>query len=477
MSNGTPPEIIVERELDRADGWVALLARVGGQAREMRRPLAPENDGQVEREVERLRPFVHPNLPRLVQTGTHEGRPFLMVEHAAGPTLQGYLDRQGPLPWRQVLDLARPLASALKFAHDRGLLLGEISTRKLAFLADPESGGALPAVRIASFPPPVRKPGDTSVGPRVEVHGLGRVLVTLLTGQDPDLRNPLAGMPPGVPGEVRVLLERMLDFDPANRPADGNTLCRQLDKVRSSLQEPPPSELETKEATAALVSQYVREELENQKRGGPVQRFFNQPWVIVLLFLLCVGTLVWTFWPSSAEGLFARGAALMKSDDPADWAKAFTEFFDPMEAKFPDHAHKADLQEFRQRLTQSDAETAAARRTRQAGPMTEAQWAYQEALRRRQIGDEEGARKMWQALIDAFGGVPSEGPWVRLAKQRLADPRPEEVVQARQALLQPVREARAQIQQLREKGKNEEAAVIERALKTLYPDDKFALPK
>jgi hypothetical protein len=475
MSNGTPQDIVVERELERGDTWVAYLVRVGEQLREMRRPLARENDDQVEREAERLRQFNHPNLPRLIQVGTHEERPVLLTDHAAGPSLQGFLARRGALPWQQVLDLGRPLASALKFAHDRGLLLGEVSTRTLVFGTEPQEGAALPTVRITSFPPPLRKPGDPSVGPRVEVFGLGRVLVTLLAGQDPAVQEPLRSLPAGVPGEVRVLLERMLDPDPANRPADGNTLCRQLDKVRASLAEPALTEQETKQATAELVSQYVREELEAQKAGGPVQRFFNKPWVIIPLFLLCVGTLVWTFWPASPEGLYARGAELMKSDDPADWNRAFTEFFEPMEAKFPDHPHKAELVEFRQRLVQNEAETAAARRARHAGPMSEAQWAYQEALRRRQIGDEEGARARWKALIAVFSDVPGEGPWVRLAKQRLEDEKPEQVARTRD--LKPVIEARNRAQRLREQGKNAEADKIEAGLKALYAEDKAALPK
>ena len=41
--------------------------------------------------------------------------------------------------------------------------------------------------------------------------------------------------------------------------------------------------------------------------------------MLIVLFILCVGTLTWTFWPLSAETLYQRGAVLMASDDPDDW--------------------------------------------------------------------------------------------------------------------------------------------------------------
>src|SRR5436309_3048781 len=76
---------------------------------------------------------------------------------------------------------------------------------------------------------------------------------------------------------------------------------------------------EQAEGPATLMSRLLRKELEEQNHGGPVRRFFNRPVVVAVLFVLCAGALVWTFWPTDLEKLYAEGRALMESDDPEDW--------------------------------------------------------------------------------------------------------------------------------------------------------------
>ena len=40
----------------------------------------------------------------------------------------------------------------------------------------------------------------------------------------------------------------------------------------------------------------------------------------------------------------------MRSDDPADWSVAFRDYLDPLEAQYPEHPHKTQVAEFRNRL-------------------------------------------------------------------------------------------------------------------------------
>jgi hypothetical protein len=102
--------------------------------------------------------------------------------------------------------------------------------------------------------------------------------------------------------------------------------------------------------------------------------------------------------------------------------------------------------------------------------MSEAQWFYQEGLRRRQQGDEAGAQHVWREFLQAFRDVPSEAPWVRLVEQELAkaDEKPAE----RQ--WRPVRQAMQRAHDLRRQGKTEEADAIVHALAELYRGDKQA---
>jgi serine/threonine-protein kinase len=486
----------IEREIRRTSTWTRFLARKGKEVAEVTILDSDCSDNEVvrrafDREIAQLRQLNHPHLVRFLEAGVHEGRPFYVLEHVPGPTLEAHLVARGPLSWEQLFPLIRQLASALKFAHDRGISQGDLSADAIVFVTSPEPNSPLPPAKITGFgpsaavppPPPERITPYTAperregkpAGPRGDLYGLGAIIVALTSGRPPAVEDPLSSLPVKMPGDFRVLLERMLENDPARRLPDGNTLCRQLDKVRATLEEPELTPEETRAATASLVSQFVREELEAQNQGGPIQRFFNNPWVVAPLFFLCLATLVWTFWPLTPEQMFRRGSELMRSEDPSDWSRAFSEYFDPLEATDPNHPYKLQLEEYRNRLARNDLERTAARAARWAGPMSEAQWAYQQGIRLRQIGKEEEARKVWQALVDTFSDVPTEGPWVRLAQQRLTDDDSEEL--QRKRILQPVREARARMEQYRREGKPEKADAIAAGLKLLYPDDPGVNPR
>src|SRR5713101_889475 len=94
------------------------------------------------------------------------------------------------------------------------------------------------------------------------------------------------------------------------------------------------------------MSRLMREELEHQKKGGALQRFFNKPVVLVTLFIITVALIVWAFLPASAEALYQRGAALMQSSDTGDWDRGI-ELLDEMVKKEPNHQHQAEMAEFR----------------------------------------------------------------------------------------------------------------------------------
>jgi hypothetical protein len=224
------------------------------------------------------------------------------------------------------------------------------------------------------------------------------------------------------------------------------------------------------EGPATLMSRLMRAELNRMNRGGPVRQFFNHPIVIVVLFVLTLGTIIWTFWPLSAEELFARGAALMQSEEPYDWDRGWTEYLEPLEKKYPE-CHKDEVAAFRRQWENRQLEKEAALAARRAGPMSEAEWFYREGQRLRQRGDEQGARRVWQALIDAFGRVPGEGPWARLAEKEIKAGKEERPVPRK---LESLRTAVQRVQQLRQEGKAKEADTLRRALLELYHDDPAA---
>jgi serine/threonine-protein kinase len=514
------PWVIDEKLGSGGMGTVWLARRAGAVPGEPQvaavKVLAPElamDPGFIERfrrEIDILRRLDHPHIVRFLESAAGGEHTWFAMEYVDGTSLEAVLALRRRLPWDEVLDLAVQIAPALKHAHDRGVIHRDLKPSNLLFGPDgvklsdfgiaslfasrhlTVTGGVVGTAEYLSPEQAAGKP----VTPRSDLYSLGVVLYTLLTG-----RNPFEGevvdllhkhrfaqfeqpsrLVPDLPGDFEEVICQLLDKDPGRRPADAGVLARRLGVLRRRMEfksaqaQTETTKLDLRQASAGegpatLMSKLMRAELERMNRGGPVKQFFNRPWVIVTLFALCVSTLVWAFWPASAEGLFRRGEALMMSEDPDDWANGWDRYLKRLAEDFPDY-HREEVAQFRKKYDSYTAARQTAIKVRQAGPMTEPQWFYQEGLRRQQLGDEAGARRSWQNLVDAFREVPTEQPWVRLAEKQLAGGL-DEKGPARQ--WQPVRDAVKKARDLREEGKAKEAEAILHGLRELYRDEPAAL--
>jgi len=236
---------------------------------------------------------------------------------------------------------------------------------------------------------------------------------------------------PELPPDLDDVICNLLEKEPGQRVADAGVLHRRLDSLRRKVArrtqavgpagrtQATRAEADDSPGPATFAGSVVRQHLEEQKRGGPLRQAFNHPLVLLPLFGLCLGALLWAFWPTGAATLYTRGAALMASADPDDWDKAWERHLGPLEARFPDHAWREEVAAFRDKHDGGVRERAAARRAKAARAVTDAQWFHEKASRQRAAGDEAGARATWKALIEAFGDVPAESPWARRAAEEL----------------------------------------------------------
>jgi serine/threonine-protein kinase len=485
------------------------------------------------REIEVLRQLDHPNIVHFFEAGAQDGRYFYAMEYVEGRTYEELLLDQGRLPWPDVLDMALQVCPALKHAHDRGIIHRDLKPSNLmranlaGELARAETGEQarrLNVVKLTDFGiahvfaaqnltatggvvgtgeylSPEQATGKP-VSKRSDLYSLGVVLYTLLTGRTPfqgesaaELMHKhcygrferLSRFAPDVPHDLEDAVCQLLEKDQAKRPADAAILHKQLDSIRRKLERqgqitatvvPKSSTLTdqpaaaVREGPATLMSRLMRDELERQNRGGPIGRFINRPLVLVTLLMICVGLIAWRFWPDSAESLFHKGEALMASDDPDEWERAWSDYFEPLQEKYPDHPYGEQIDNYRRQIEEHRAQQAANRRARDIRLNSEAQWFYEEGLRLRQKGDEEGARRLWRQLARTFREVKSEQAWVRLAEKELSKPSDRAVIGEQR--WKSVRDALQRARQLLDDGQRAKAEEIWDGLEALYRNDATA---
>jgi eukaryotic-like serine/threonine-protein kinase len=486
---------------------------------------------RFQREIEALRQLDHPNIVHFLEAGSDVGLFFYAMEYVAGRDCEAILRERGRLPWPEVLDLALQVVPALKHAHDRGIIHRDLKPANIMLTTGDDQSAV---VKLTDFGvaklfarPPLTAAGsfvgtaaylapEQAVGKpatkRSDFYSLGGVLYTLLTGRPPFPGENVAELihkhcyaipdrpqmlVPDLPHDLDGLVMQLLEKDPARRPTDGFVLLRQLERIKAKLDRkqanetiiPGPfvtmkPELDPSrraglptisgEGPATLASRLMRKELIELNKGGPIQRFFNHPLMLVLMLAACVGLIAWglTRKKLTAEELYAAAEPLMRSDRPADWRQAWNEYLEPLTERFPDDPHKDEIAAFQRKMQDVDRQDKALKQAAADAPRSEAERFYRLGLTHLQNGDVASARRVWQNLVRSFADVPAEKRWVELAERglgRLDEPAVgDRFASARTAL--------AEARKLRDDGKREAAERIWHGLEALYRDDPTATP-
>jgi len=175
------------------------------------------------------------------------GRPYLAMEYLEGDPLT-FLVRQGPLPLGQAVALLRRVAAGLQAAHERGIIHRDVCPDKIIIPDNTVTKAKIIDFGIAKTTNMVRK---TSIGEMIvgefdyaspeqlglfggevthksDIYSLGLVLAEMLNGYPIDMGRTneeivesritvpdLSSLNP----QIRPLVEKMLQPDPALRPA------------------------------------------------------------------------------------------------------------------------------------------------------------------------------------------------------------------------------------------------------------------
>jgi eukaryotic-like serine/threonine-protein kinase len=220
--------------------------------------------GRFESEIQALLKLNHPNIVRILSFGQESGTLFFAMELVEGKSLFHLQREVKKFDWRDVLRIARDVASALRHAHDRGvihrdmkpgnLIMSKHGVVKVADFGIAKSFGASHdtkdnVIGTLDFMSPEQALGKP-VTVRSDLYSLGAVLYTLLTGSPPFASNsieeslrgltripaqPVRERVPHIPPELDALVAELLEKKPEDRTPTAFALLKKLDYVEQML--------------------------------------------------------------------------------------------------------------------------------------------------------------------------------------------------------------------------------------------------
>jgi tRNA A-37 threonylcarbamoyl transferase component Bud32 len=201
------------------------------------------------REARAVAQLAHPNIVTVIDRGEDGGRQFIVFEYVDGDDLKQVIDKTGPLPIDQVVELGRGIAAALAFAHERGIVHRDVKPQNvllsdgrakvtdfgIARSLDVEHGVTQTGTVLgtSNYIAPEQASGQP-VDDRSDVYSFGVVLFELLTGTVPfegesfvavafqHINEPAPSVlerRPDTPPRLARLVDAMLEKDHGARPS------------------------------------------------------------------------------------------------------------------------------------------------------------------------------------------------------------------------------------------------------------------
>jgi serine/threonine-protein kinase len=245
-------------EDQRLRRWVAVKL--------LREAFSSEADAETiaafEREATVIAGLQHPNIVGVFDTGVHEGRRFLVMEYVHGYSLRQLLESQGRLTEAEAIRYGAQIASALHYAHGRGVvhcdikpenvIVSETGAAKVADFGVAETltrtmtpGQAHELLGTIAYLAPEIIEGSNPA-PASDVYSLGLTVFELVAGRSPfggatagaALGQRLATPAPalrtfarGASPELEAVLARALALSPADRFPNAGAFAAALQRV------------------------------------------------------------------------------------------------------------------------------------------------------------------------------------------------------------------------------------------------------
>ncbi|MBI4904634.1 MAG: serine/threonine protein kinase [Acidobacteria bacterium] len=250
-------------------GAVYRAERVDGEVRQVVAIKLIEREWQDQRTLDRFRRerqilsgLAHPNITRLLDTGTREdGRPYLVMEFIEGEPLDEYC-RKHALSLRDRLSVFLPICRAVEYAHSKLVIHRDLKPSNVLVTAEGEPklldfgiARALDEAGAEStntlFLTPQYASPDLARGEppstAMDIYGLGAVLYFLLTESAPhrveglspiELVRHLSDAEPAAPstirwelrGDLENIIRKAMHLDPHRRYGSARELADDIER-------------------------------------------------------------------------------------------------------------------------------------------------------------------------------------------------------------------------------------------------------
>lgn len=217
---------------------------------------------RFEREAKALGKLSHPNIVGVIDYGEHEGSPYLVMVYVPGGTLRERLGE--PMNWREAVRLVLPIARALEYVHERGIINRDVKPSNVLMTEDGQpmlsdfglaklfekdkeathltSSGT--GIGTPDYMAPEQWTGEPTA--QSDLYSLGVMLYEMITGYRPYTADTPAGillkqatealpLPksyiPDLPQGVESVLLKALAKDPSDRYPNVRSLTSELENL------------------------------------------------------------------------------------------------------------------------------------------------------------------------------------------------------------------------------------------------------
>ncbi len=414
---------------------------------------------RFEREMAILKKLRHPNIVQYFGGGRVGGQQFFAMEYVPGGSVERLIKKKGKLSWEEALPILRQVAQALEYAHANGVIHRDLKPANLLFTSNGDrvklgdfgiardgDATALTAagktVGTYAYMAPEQISGKPPISRRTDLYALGCVAFELLTGRPPFVAETPAEMlfghlntePPHVreysidcPMWLDEVITRLLSKDPEDRYYDALAVQVAFDEVKQKVEE-QQSYVKQTLAGATTAANTLEGKALKDLVGGKIKKkkktksvpIYERAWFLALCLLLVIGGITWAMWPPSEAELYAEAAALMKSDDDADWFAAREDFLLPLIERFPDGKHVKEARSWLDKIELHQIEEQAENRVRRnQKPRNEAERLLMDAIQA-EADDKIIAIGKYHTMIKLVAGDPKTEAFGRIARNRAA---------------------------------------------------------